>query len=95
MSPRSEKTEFAKALARRLGISHDAAAQALDGVFSLLADRLREDGRVAIRGVGHFEVVEMKVSEQWQAPRTGLVTQRRSPKSIRFRPSQTFRDRID
>jgi nucleoid DNA-binding protein len=95
MPKRSEKTEFAKALADRLGVSQDEARRALEGVFALVAERLRAEGRVAIWAVGQFEVVDMRVPPQWRTPKAGAVKERRQPKSIRFRPSKVFRDQID
>ena len=92
---RSEKSEFSRDLAQRLGIPQAVAVQAVDTVFELLADRLRSQGRAAIWGVGSFEVVPVRVPKHWLTPRNGVVVQRREPKSVRFRPSKVFRDRID
>lgn len=94
MSNRAEKTRFAKVLAQRLGISQDAATAAVDGVFGLLADELREQGAVSIWGVGRFEVVDVPVPDRWVTPGRGAVVRRRNPKTIRLRPARVYRDRI-
>lgn len=93
-NPRSEKTEFVKAVARRLGVSRDAAAKAVDGVFALLAEGLREHGQVPIWGVGRFEVLDVPVPPRWRTPVAGAVASRRGPKVIRLRPARVYRDRL-
>lgn len=95
MPLRAEKSDFAKALATRLGLSEREAKRALDGVLELLVERMRRDGTVALWGLGRFEVVDVS-SHRRRNPRTGeAVVSPIRAKSVRFRPSHALREQLD
>ncbi len=90
------KSEMAKKLAQRTGLTQAAAADVLDNVFGsggIIADHLGDGGRVAIGGFGSFEV-RRREARTGRNPRTGETISVPARNYPAFKPASALKDRL-
>ncbi|MBD5607802.1 MAG: HU family DNA-binding protein [Desulfovibrio sp.] len=84
------KTEFVSALASRYNININEAQKWLVAVLDTVEDALARDGKVNLRGLGSFFVVEKK-ARQVVHPRTGEAIEIPASRAVRFSPAEALK----
>lgn len=78
------KAQFTKLLAQKSGLSVPYAARILNAFLDSVEDALFRDGRVALKGLGSFDIRQIG-SRQARHPVTGRAVQTAPFRTVRFR----------
>ena len=87
------KTEFVDKLAKENGLTKVMAREVVESFLGLTIKILKKDGRIALAGLGVFEVVK-RAKRKARNPRTGEPVVIKAHKAVKFRPSKTLKDAI-
>lgn len=87
------KTQFTELLAQRSGFSAQFASRILNAFLDSVEDALFRDGRLALKGLGIFDVRSVG-TRQIRHPATGEPLQTIPFKTVRFRAEQTLLDNL-
>ncbi|MYG80595.1 MAG: HU family DNA-binding protein [Gemmatimonadetes bacterium] len=91
------KSEMAKKLAQRSGLTQAHAADVLEQIFSpatgIIADALDAGGKVGIGGFGSFEV-RRREARTGRNPRTGETIPVPARNYPAFKPAKNLKDRV-
>lgn len=91
------KSEMAKKLAQRSGLTQAQSAEVLENIFNpvtgVIADELDGGGRVAIGGFGSFEV-RHRGARTGRNPRTGETISVPARNYPAFKPASGLKDRV-
>ena len=79
---------------RKVGISQIDAAAAIDAIFDVIAEGLKEEELVKISGFGNF-VVHKKKERVGRNPKTGKTAKISARKSVSFHPSLMLKKQIN
>ena len=88
------KTQLTEHLAMRTGISVELSKRLTLVLLSLMAKELRNGNPVSLTGIGVIEPVT-RAARIARNPRTGEKVEVPERRSIKFRPSKTFRDSLN
>jgi DNA-binding protein HU-beta len=88
-----KRPELAAAVADKTGLPRTKASAAVEAVFDVLADKLKEGQEVRLVGFGAFVVTERKAGKG-RDPRTGAEIDIPKSKSVRFRPGKPLREAV-
>ena len=88
------KTEFIKALANQANLSIKDASAAVDGFIEVVAEALKEGDKVAISGLGTFELKE-KAARKGINPLTKEEIMIPASKSPSLKVGRLFKDRFN
>lgn len=88
------KTEFIKALAAKANLSLKDAQASVDGFIEVIADALKEGDKVAIAGLGTFELKE-KAERKGINPLTKEEITIPASKSPSLKVGRLFKDRFN
>ena len=88
------KTELTVAIAEQAGISRKDAEKALKAFTDVVADELKNGGKVQLVGFGTFEVTERKEREgrNLQTKEPMIIPASKTPK---FRPGKALKDLVN
>jgi len=91
------KSEMARKLAARAGLTQARSAEVLDKIFDpvhgVIADELDAGGRVAIGGFGTFEARE-RAARAGRNPRTGESITIAAKRYPAFKAAKSLKDRV-
>ena len=91
------KSEMARKLAARSGLTQAQSADVLDMVFSpvngVIADEMDAGGKVSIGGFGTFEVRE-RAARAGRNPRTGEAITIAAKRYPAFKAAKSLKDRV-
>lgn len=91
------KSEMAKKLAQRSGLTQALSAEVLEIIFNpvmgLIADELDAGGKVGIGGFGSFEV-RRREARTGRNPRTGETISVPARNYPAFKPAKNLKDRV-
>lgn len=87
------KEAMATKLADDLTITKKAAKEALDGVFTMIADELMAGEKVSIPGFGIF-TVKHRAERKGRNPRTKEEITIQASKTVGFKPSSTLKSEL-
>ena len=91
------KSEMARKLAARSGLTQAQSADVLDAVFSpvngVIADALDAGGKVSIGGFGTFETRE-RAARAGRNPRTGEAITIAAKRYPAFKAAKSLKDRV-
>jgi DNA-binding protein HU-beta len=87
------KTEFVEKLAKENGLTKTMAKEVVETFLALTTKILKKDGRVALAGLGVFEV-EKGAKRTARNPRTGEPVVIKAHKAVKFKPSKALKDAI-
>ena len=87
------KSELVKDVAERADLSRKDAADAVDAVFSAIAEALSKDEKVQLVGFGSFEV-RSRAERKGRNPQTGEKIKIPATLIPAFRPGKTLKDAI-
>ena len=88
------KIELTDKLAKETGLTKVKAMQVIETFVAQTAKALKKDGRLAMAGLGTFEVVK-RAKRKGRNPRTGEVVPIKACKAVRFKPSQILKDAVN
>ena len=88
------KTELTAAMAEQAGISKKDAEKALKAFTDVVAEELKNGGKVQLVGFGTFEVVE-RAERQGRNPATNEPMLIRASKSPKFKASKTLKSIVN
>ena len=88
------KTEMAERLAARTGLSKSAARDAVDGVFSVVAEALADGEEVRLPGFGTFDT-RSRPARTGRNPRTGEAVAIPASSSPTFKAGKTLKDTVN
>ena len=87
------KTEFVEKLAKENGLTKTMAKEVVETFLALTTKILKKDGRIALAGLGVFEVVK-RAKRTARNPRTGEPVVIKAHKAVKFKPSKALKDAI-
>ena len=88
------KAELIKALKEKAGLATNAQAEAaFESLFTLIADALKKDGKLAIAGFGSFSVTK-RAARKGRNPRTGAPIQIPASKAVKFSAGKALKDEM-
>ena len=91
------KSEMARKLAARSGLTQAQSADVLEAVFSpvngVIADELDAGGKVSIGGFGNFEARE-RAARAGRNPRTGEAITIAAKRYPAFKAAKSLKDRV-
>ena len=87
------KTELVEKLAKENGMTKTMAKEVVEAFISLTTRTLKKEGRIALAGLGVFEVVK-RAKRTARNPRTGDPVVIKAHKAVKFKPSKTLKDAI-
>lgn len=87
------KTGLVAAIARECGLPKREVTRIVDTMFDVIASALRRGDRVAIAGIGTFEV-RRRAARNGRNPKTGEAIALKSSRAPAFRPAKRYRDQV-
>lgn len=88
------KTELAKAVAEKAGLTQVAAGEAVNVVIEAIVDALANGEEVALPGFGTFKVSE-RAARTARNPQTGETIKIAASKAVGFKVSKTLKDKLN
>jgi DNA-binding protein HU-beta len=88
-----KRQELATAVGEKTGLARAKAVAAVDAVFEIIAERMRENQEVRLVGFGAFMVSKRKAGKG-RDPRSGNEIDIPEGKSVRFRAGKSLRDAV-
>ena len=88
------KSELIAQVAKETEISQVDSKKTLECILSQIIKTLKKDGRMAIFGLGVFEVVKRK-KRQGRNPRTNEPVTIKARKAVRFTSAKALKDAIN
>ena len=88
------KTELTVAMAEQAGISRKDAEKALKAFTDVVADELKNGGKVQLVGFGTFEVSERKTRDG-RNPQTKETIQIPASKAPKFKAGKALKDMVN
>lgn len=87
------RTELARAVAERTGMSLAEADAAVKALLAAVAGALGRDGTVRLTGFGTFQA-KRRPARTGRNPRTGAQIALPALRAVRFRPGKALRDAL-
>ncbi len=88
------KAELIEQVAQKTGKTKKEASRAVDSVFQVIAEALREGEKVTLIGFGNFEVRE-RAARKGRNPQTGEEIQIAASKVPAFKPGKQLKDAVN
>ncbi len=88
------KTELIAAMAEQAGISKKDAEKALAAFTSVVADEMKNGGKVQLVGFGTFEVSE-RAAREGRNPLTGDTIKIAASKAPKFKAGKALKDMLN
>ena len=88
------KSELIAQVAKDTGISQVDSKKTLECILSQITKTLKKDGRMAIFGLGVFEVVKRK-KRQGRNPRTNEPVTIKAHKAVKFNSAKALKEAIN
>jgi len=88
------KTELIAAVAEQAGISKKDAEKALKAFTDVVAEELKNDGKVQLVGFGTFEVSE-RAAREGRNPQSGETMMIAASKAPRFKAGKALKDMLN
>jgi len=88
------KTELVAAMAEQAGISKKDAEKALKAFTDVVAEELKNGGKVQLVGFGTFEVAARSAREG-RNPQTGAVMKIAASKAPKFKAGKALKDMLN
>ena len=88
------KTELVAAVAEQAGISKKDAEKALKAFTDVVAEELKNDGKVQLVGFGTFEVSK-RAEREGRNPQSGEPMSIAASKAPKFKPGKALKDTVN
>lgn len=88
------KTELVAAIAEQAGISKKDAEKALKAFTDVVAEELKNDGKVQLVGFGTFEV-STRAEREGRNPQSGAPMKIAASKAPKFKAGKALKDMIN
>ena len=88
------KTDLVNAVAEKTGLSKVKAAEAVDGIISVIGDSLKRGDKVSLVGFGTFEVVK-RAERKGRNPQTGQEITIPAKNVVRFKAGKKLKDLVN
>ena len=88
------KIDIINKLAEANKITKKAATEYVDDIFAIIADGIKDEGKVEIFGFGKFETA-IRAAREGVNPRTGETLSIPERKGIRFKPASGMKDAVN
>lgn len=88
------KNDLIQKLSDRSGLQKTDAAKAVDGVFDIITDTLKQGDEVRLTGFGVF-VVALRAGGKGRNPQTGEEITIKPSKQPRFRAGKQLKDAVN
>lgn len=88
------KTELVTAMADQAGLSKKDAEKALKAFTDVVADELKNDGKVQLVGFGTFEVSK-RAAREGRNPQSGEVMKIAASKAPKFKAGKALKDMVN
>jgi integration host factor subunit beta len=88
------KSQLVEALSERMGLTQRKAEEVINVVFEILANALRKEDRIEVRGFGSF-MVKQYGSYMGRNPKTGTKIKVLPKKLPFFKVGKELKDRVD
>lgn len=87
------KNELAKALADKIGITHQHAVQAVEGIMEVMKESFLHHEDIYLRGFGNFKIIERKGKTARDITRGSIIIVPRHH-IVKFIPSKELKAKI-
>ena len=87
------KNEVGTYIGRKLGVPKGKAIEAMEDFFDHFAQRVVENGKDSLPGLGTFKMIVSK-NRQYRHPKTGQIKVKPVSRRIKFLPRKYLRDRL-
>ena len=88
------KTEFIAALAEKTGLTKKDSEKAVKAFTEIVAEELKNGGKVQLVGFGTFEVSE-RAPREGRNPRTGETMPIAASKTPKFKAGKALKDEVN
>ena len=88
------KNDLIQHLSDRTGLAKHDAAKAVDGVFDIITDAMKNGDEVRLTGFGVF-VVAQRAGGKGRNPQTGQEIEIKPSRQPRFRPGKPLKDLLN
>lgn len=88
------KNDLIQVLSDRVGLAKNDAAKAVEGVFDIIADALKQGDQVRLTGFGVFAVAT-RAGGKGRNPQTGEEITIKPSKQPRFRAGKQLKDSLN
>lgn len=88
------RTELIAAVAEKAGVTRKDAEAAVKAFVDVVADELKNGGRVQLVGFGTFEVSE-RAEREGRNPQTGKTLKIAASKSPKFKAGKALKDAVN
>ncbi|MFM2066782.1 MAG: hypothetical protein RLZZ584_1691 [Pseudomonadota bacterium] len=89
----ANKAEFVELIAAQFELPKSRSAAVLDFVIETIKAQIRKTGTATVAGLGTFKVSK-RAARKGRNPSTGEPLKIKASKSVRFKPTPTFKDEL-
>jgi DNA-binding protein HU-beta len=89
----ANKAEFVELIAAQFELPKTRSAAMLDFVIDTIKAQIRKTGTATVAGLGTFKVSK-RAARKGRNPSTGEPLKIKASKSVRFKPTPTFKDEL-
>jgi DNA-binding protein HU-beta len=89
----ANKAEFVELIAAQFDLPKTRSAAMLDFVIDTIKTQIRKTGTATVAGLGTFKVSK-RAARKGRNPSTGEPLKIKASKSVRFKPTPTFKDEL-
>jgi DNA-binding protein HU-beta len=89
----ANKAEFVELIAAQFELPKSRSATMLDFVIDTIKAQIRKTGTATVAGLGTFKVSK-RAARKGRNPSTGEPLKIKASKSVRFKPTPTFKDEL-
>jgi DNA-binding protein HU-beta len=89
----ANKAEFVELIAAQFELPKSRSAAMLDFVIETIKSQIRKTGTATVAGLGTFKISK-RAARKGRNPSTGEPLKIKASKSVRFKPTPTFKDEL-
>jgi len=89
----ANKAEFVELIAAQFELPKSRSALMLDFVIETIKAQIRKTGTATVAGLGSFKISK-RAARKGRNPSTGEPLKIKASKSVRFKPTPTFKDEL-
>jgi DNA-binding protein HU-beta len=89
----ANKAEFVELIAAQFELPKSRSAAVLDFVIETIKAQIRKTGTATVAGLGTFKISK-RAARKGRNPSTGEPLKIKASKSVRFKPTPTFKDEL-
>lgn len=89
-----KKVEFVEAIAEKTGLSKADSTRALDAVFAVITEALKDGDKVPVAGFGTF-AISKRAAREGRNPQTGAKVKIAARNAVVFKAGTALKDAVN